>query len=115
MKLPCGIIVLAVGFFFVRWIMKCLTHNDHCTKPEPTVKGFLLNLFKIILYIIVALTAAHVMGIPHTSFFTLPGSAGAAISLAMQGSLSNLVGGFTILLPKPFKVDDYVRIGETGL
>ena len=44
MKLLGGIIVLAVGFFLVRWIMKFLTHNDHYTKLEPTVRGFLLNL-----------------------------------------------------------------------
>jgi len=40
MKLLGGIIVLAVGFFLVRWAMKFLTRNDHLTKLEPTVKGF---------------------------------------------------------------------------
>ena len=101
MKLLGGIIVLSVGFFLVRWIMKFLTRNDHLTKLEPTIKGFLVNLTKVVLYIIVVLTAANVMGIPLTSFITLLGSAGVAISLAMQGALSNLVGGLTILLLKP--------------
>ena len=113
MKLLGGIIVLSVGFFLVRWIMKLLTRNDHLNKIEPTIKGFLLNLVKVLLYIIVVLTAANVMGIPLTSFVALLGSAGVAVSLAMQGALSNLVGGLTILLLKPFKVDDYVKIGET--
>ena len=113
MKLLGGIVVLVVGFFLVRWVMKFLTRNDQLSKIEPTIKGFIMKLLKILLYIIVVLTAANVMGIPLTSFVALMGSAGVAVSLAMQGALSNLVGGMTLLLLKPFKVGDYVKIGET--
>ena len=31
----------------------------------------------------------------------------------MQGALSNFVGGMTMLLLKPFKAGDYVKIGDT--
>ena len=113
MKLLGGIIVLVVGFLLVRWVMKFLTRNDRLDKIEPTIKGFIMKLLKVLLYIIVVLTAANVMGIPLTSFVALMGSAGVAVSLAMQGALSNLVGGMTLLLLKPFKVGDYVKIGET--
>ena len=33
--------------------------------------------------------------------------------LQKQGALSNFVGGLIILLLKPFKAGDYVRVGET--
>lgn len=112
MKLLGGIVVIIVGLCLVRWIMKLLARNERFAAIEPTIRGFLQNLLKVVLYIIVVLTAANVMGIPLTSFVALMGSAGVAISLAMQGALSNLVGGLTILLLKPFKVDDYVKIGE---
>ena len=39
---------------------------------------------------------------------------GLAVSLSVKDSLSNLAGGLTILGTKPFKVGDYVEIGETG-
>ena len=113
MKLLGGIIVLIIGFILVRWVMKFLTRNDRLSKIEPTIKGFLMKLLKVLLYIIVILTAANVMGIPLTSFVALLGSAGVAVSLAMQGALSNLVGGLTLLLLKPFKLGDYVKIGDT--
>ena len=113
MKLLGGIVVLIIGFVLVRWIMKFLTRNDHLGKIEPTIRGFLMKLLKVLLYIIVVLTAANVMGIPLTSFVALLGSAGVAVSLAMQGALSNLVGGLTLLLLKPFKIGDYIKIGET--
>ena len=38
----------------------------------------------------------------------LLGSAGVAIGLAVQGSLSNLAGGVLILILKPFLVGDYI-------
>jgi small conductance mechanosensitive channel len=113
MKLLGGIIVLIIGFILVRWVMKFLTRNDRLSKIEPTIKGFLMKLLKVLLYIIVILTAANVMGIPLTSFVALLGSAGVAVSLAMQGALSNMVGGLTLLLLKPFKLGDYVKIGDT--
>ena len=113
MKFLGGIIVLVIGFFLVHWIMKFLNQNVLLLKIEPTLKGFLLNLSKIALYITVILTAASVMGIPLTSFLTILASAGVAISLAMQGALSNFVGGMTILLLKPFLAGDYVKIGDT--
>ena len=108
-----GILILVIGFFFIHYIMKLLNRKNTFKKLEPTIRGFLINLIRLLLSVLVILTAANQIGIPMTSIITLIASAGVAISMAMQGALSNLVGGFTILLLKPFKVDDYVKIGET--
>lgn len=113
MKLLGGILILVIGFFLIHWAMKFLKRSDRFVKIEPTLKGFLQNLVKLLLYIIVILTAANAMGVPLTSFVTLLASAGVAISLATQGALSNFVGGMTILLLKPFRAGDYVKIGDT--
>ena len=107
-----GILVLTVGLFLVHWIMKLIDKSNRFVHIEPTLKGFLTNLLKLILYIIVILTAANVIGIPLTSVVTLVASAGVAISLAMQGALSNLVGGLTLLLLKPIRAGEYVKIDE---
>ena len=112
MNLLHGIIVLAVGFFLAHWIIKLMERSRKLVRIEPTLKGFLENLLRLLLYVSVVLTAAGVMGIPLTSFVTILASAGVAISLAMQGALSNFVGGMTMLLLKPIKVDEYVKIGE---
>lgn len=107
-----GILVLVIGLFLVHWIIKLLERNQKFVKIEPTLKGFLDNLIRIVLYAIVILTAASVMGIPLTSFLTIIASAGVAISLAMQGALSNLVGGFMLLLLKPIKANEYIKVGD---
>ena len=40
-------------------------------------------------------------------------SAGVAVGLALQGSLSNFAGGVLILLMKPFVIGDYIVQGNT--
>ena len=112
MNLLRGLVVLAVGCFLVHWLMKLIERSEKYVRIEATLKGFLGNLIKLVLYLLVILTAANVVGIPLTSIVTLIGTAGVAVSLAMQGALSNLVGGATLLLLKPIRVGEYVKIGD---
>jgi small conductance mechanosensitive channel len=112
MRLFGGILALAIGFFIVHWIVKLMDRSPRLSKIEPTLRGFLKSLIKCVLYVVVILTAASIMGIPLTSFITLLASAGVAISLAMQGALGNFVGGLTILLLKQFRVGEYVKVGD---
>ena len=112
MNLFHGILVLVVGLFAVHWIMKLLERSEKLVHVEATMKGFLHNMIKLVLYVIVALTAANVIGIPLTSVVTLIASAGVAVSLAMQGALSNLVGGLTLLLLKPIRAGEYIKVGD---
>ena len=107
-----GLITLAVGFFAIHWIMKLVQRSDKYVRIEATLKGFLTNLLKLVLYIIVILTAANVIGIPMTSVVTLLASAGVAVSLAMQGALSNLVGGLILLILHPIRAGEYVKVGD---
>ena len=107
-----GILVLAVGLFLVHWTMKILDRYEERLRMEPTLRGFIKNLIRILLYVLVVLTTVGTMGIPMTSIVTLLASAGVAISLAMQGVLTNLIGGFILMLFKPIRVGEFVRIGE---
>ena len=79
-----GLVALAIGLFLVHWVMKLFERYEAKMKLEPTLRGFIKNLIRILLYVIVIMTAANTMGIPMTSIITLLGSAGVAISLAMQ-------------------------------
>ena len=52
------------------------------------------------------------MGVPLSSFVAILASAGVAVSLAMQGALSNIVGGAALLLLKQVKAGEYIKVGE---
>ena len=107
-----GIIILVVGLFLVHWIVKLLSTRKIYHKLDPSLASFFKNLIKILLTVLVVLTAANVIGVPLTSVITLFASAGVAISLGLQGALGNLVGGVTLLILKPIKPNEYVQISE---
>ncbi len=81
---------------------------------EKGVITFVDSLLRILLYCLLLLLLASAFGVEATSILAVFGSATLAIGLALQGSLSNIAGGFIILLMKPFKVGDYIREDSHG-
>jgi small conductance mechanosensitive channel len=75
---------------------------------DPGLARFLLSLCKVGLYAILFVILFELLGLPITSVATIIGSAGLAIGLALQGSLSNFAGGVLILLTRPFRVGDFI-------
>ena len=69
---------------------------------------FLDSFIKIGLYVVLIMFILTGFGVDTASIIAVLGSAGVAIGLAVQGSLSNLAGGVLILLLKPFRVGDYI-------
>lgn len=77
-------------------------------KVDDGVQSFLMSLMRIILYGVLIVILAGTVGIETGSIVALLGSAGLAIGLALQGSLSNFAGGVLILVLKPFRIGDYI-------
>ena len=73
-------------------------------KLETTVRGFVKALVKVILNFVALCVVAESIGIPIASVLAVVGMLGLAISLSVQGALSNVSNGFLILVTKPFKV-----------
>ena len=74
------------------------------------MRGFVKALVKVILNFVALCVVAESIGIPIASVLAVVGMLGLAISLSVQGALSNVSNGFLILVTKPFKVGDYVAI-----
>ena len=108
-KLIAAIIVLVVGIKLAGVLVKKLGKNKSFLKLDASVEHFILSALKILLYIVVVITSAGIIGIPATSFITVLASAGVAIGLALQGSLSNLAGGIIIAVTRPFRLNDYIE------
>lgn len=110
MRLLVCAVILAVGMWLVRWFMKRISKSHLYGKMDKSLGRFLNSFIRIVMYVLLFITAASVVGIPVTSFVTLLASAGVAIGLALQGALSNLAGGVMILIFKPFVIGDYIEI-----
>lgn len=108
LKLLLGLVILIVGIWLSKKIVKLLGKGKGFGKLEPSVQSFIKSFVRVILLAVVIASACITWGVPSTSFMTIFTSAGVAIGLALQGALSNFAGGLMILFFKPFKVGDYI-------
>ena len=104
-----GILFLAVGLKAAKWLAGRIRRMRLMQRIDPNVASFVSNSSSLVLKVIVLVIAALIIGVPGSAFITLFGSAGVAIGLALQGSLSNLAGGLMLLFFKPFTVGDYIK------
>lgn len=105
-----AIILLIVGIFLSKLVVKLMSKALDRSKLDLTVNHFLRSVVKIVLYVLLITVVLTLLGVPTTSIITVIGTAGVAISLALQNSLSNVAGGFLILFFKPFKVGSYITV-----
>lgn len=77
-------------------------------KVDPLLKSFIISFLNVLLYVLFFFLVIGGLGIQATSFVTILGTAGIAVGLALQGSLSNLAGGVLILFFKPFSKGDLI-------
>ncbi len=112
-KLPViifAIILLIVGIIISKITVKLMGKALDKSKLDLTVTKFLRSVVKIVLYTVLVTVVLTVLGVPTTSIIAVIGTAGVAVGLALQNSLSNLAGGFLILFSKPFKVGSYINV-----
>ncbi len=72
---------------------------------------FIANVIKVICWAEILIAIMTVFGFNASSLLTVFAAAGAAVALALQGSLSNFASGILIMINKPFKKGDYVACG----
>ncbi|EIG29612.1 mechanosensitive ion channel family protein [Neisseria sicca] len=108
-------LVAALAIFFVgRWIASRLVILMKAAltraKVDRTLVSFLGNVANIGLLILIIIAALGKLGIPTTSVTALIGGAGLAVALSLKDQLSNFAAGALIILFRPFKVGDYIKV-----
>lgn len=112
--LPAALIFVA-GIFTIRILLKLLQKALDKSKFEPPVVSLLLSATRIAFLILLSLVTASSLGIDVTGIVALASVLTLAVSLSIQDALANLIGGFTLLYTKPFRIGDFVQIGtESG-
>lgn len=109
MRVVFSAILLVVGMQLIKLIRRIVKKSMIKGNVDKGVMQFTDSFIKTALYVLLIITIATGFGLDAASVLAVLGSAGVAIGLAIQGSLSNLIGGMLILLLKPFKVGDYIK------
>lgn len=109
------LLIMLVGMIIIRIVNTIVKKSLAKSKLEKAAHSLIKSLVKTVLYVLLILTAASSLGIDITGLVALASVITLAISLALQNSLTNLIGGFTLLCTHPFKSGDYVEIaGQSG-
>lgn len=103
-----ALLIYIIGARVIKWLVKLVGRSMDRAGADEGVKQFVKPLVKYGLYVLLIFMIMGVFGIATTSAVAVLGSAGVAIGLALQGSLSNFAGGVLILVLKPFRVGDYI-------
>ena len=103
-----ALIIFAVGRRLIAFLLKVLDKFLGHTGIDVGVSKFIVSAARMMLYVFMIVMVVAQLGVNTASIVTLLGTAGIAIGMSLQGSLSNVAGGILILLMKPFKVGEYV-------
>jgi len=112
-KILIAVLILVAGWMLARWIghwVRELVDRSHYI--DPTLEPLLSSFAR---YLILALTIVAVLGqfgVQTTSLIALLGAAGLAIGLALQGTLSNVASGVMLLVLRPFRVYDRIKVSD---
>ena len=112
--LPC-LLILLVGAIFIKIVMMITKRALKKSKLEKAAHSLIKSVLRIVLWVLVLLIAASALGIDVTGVVALASVVTLALSLALQNSLTNVIGGFTLLYTHPFASGHYVEIaGQSG-
>lgn len=113
-RMGLAVLFFLVGVQVIKLLRKVVRKSMQRAGAEVGAVQFMDSFIKAALYIVLVFMLATSFGVDAASIVALLGSAGVAVGLAIQGSLSNLAGGVLILMLKPFKVGDYIRENTAG-
>ena len=111
-----ALLMLVVGSLVIKVALKLVKKSLAKSKLEKAATGLLYSLLKVVLFVLLGLMTASKLGIDVTGVVALASVASLALSLALQDSLSNVIGGFMLLSNHPFRSGDYVEVaGQAGV
>ncbi len=109
-KIILALLIYFIGRFVIAKILK-IVGGKPTRKLDPTVRSFILNMVKAVLYVVLVISIISVLGVPMASVITVLATCGVAIGMSLQGALGNVAGGIMLMIFRPFNVGDYVSAG----
>lgn len=104
-------LTLWVGWWVASRARALVQHGLLNMRLDEALARFLANMARYLVLTVVVVSALGRLGIETTSVMAVLASAGLAVGLALQGSLTNFASGVMILLFKPFNLRDVITIG----
>jgi small-conductance mechanosensitive channel len=115
-KVLISILILSITSFFSNLLTELLQVYILKTNLKFPKTGIVFLTIKLVVFVLGVITVLSYLGIQVAYFITTLGIAGLAVSLALQGTLSNVFSGLNLIASRQIEVGDFVRLenGEEG-
>jgi len=111
LKVLGAVAVVIVGRMLAGSLRRATARLMDRTQTDPTLSKFLSSLAYYLVLVVAVVAAMGMVGIEMASVLTILATAGLAVGLALQGTLSNVAAGVMLLIFRPFKVGDFIEAG----
>jgi small conductance mechanosensitive channel len=105
-----AVVILAVGLLLARWVGNLFDSWLEKRALEPPVRKLMVRVVRVVVMVFTLVVALDKFGFQIAPLVAGIGVAGLGIGIALQGVLSNVVAGLSIIFTKPFKVGEYIQV-----
>lgn len=109
-KLVVALVILGVGVFVGRWVGGLVERMLRKLELDVTIRFLLVRTVRVLVLVLFAIMALQNLGVELLPLIAGLGIAGAGVALALQGVLSNVAAGLTIIFTRPYRVGEYISI-----
>jgi small conductance mechanosensitive channel len=107
-----AIILLLIGLRLINKVREAAKIAFSVKNIDPTIRPFFSSLIDLGLKFLLFLLVAGIFGFEITSILAILSALAFAVGLALQGSLGHFASGILLLIFKPYKVGDEIRVGD---
>lgn len=107
-----ALVALFASWIVAGWVRRLVTRSLEKRSFDATLTRFFANAARYLILIAAVLSILEVIGVKTTSFAAMLAAAGFAVGLAFQGTLGNFAAGIMLLVFRPFKVGDFVKVAD---
>lgn len=107
-----AILIFVIGWLLSKWVNRFVKNTlANRLKVDVALAKFLGSIAQYSVLAMTVIAALGKVGVQTTSLIAIFASAGLAVGLALQGSLSNFAAGVMILFFRPFDLEDMITAG----
>jgi small conductance mechanosensitive channel len=105
-----ALVILLAGVLVAGWVGRLLGRWLEGQRLEPPVRNLLVRTARVLVLAVALLVALDKFGFQIAPLVAGLGVAGLGLGIALQGVLSNLMAGLTIIITKPYRVGEHVSL-----
>src|SRR5215470_8224827 len=110
LKVLGAIVAWIVGRYLINLAVRLVTAGLARQNVDPTLGRYLGTIISVALNVVLVVAILGYFGVETTSFAALVAAMGIAIGAAWAGLLANFAAGAFLIVLRPFKVGDYVKV-----